>query len=228
MGKLDLTIVRKNISRHRSPDLEYRLKKIREELGEKIFTTFVQRNKFDYKLYAYARENLCNAKIISETDNSPIEKPIIIESERKAKITKSKLLDYATDKPVIIARPGQRVIVTIYTKTKCIIKNPIIGLSVRDSRQNLIFEMNNLQAEIEISQLKLDKQNVYEFMFSIPQLNGGIYTITLALAEGNQDKHITICEQLDAIIFLVPILRTIPSSGIIDILEYTITSNTQS
>jgi len=222
---LDLAFERQNVTPNRPSKLEYRLEEIKKELGKTIVDIFVQRNKFDYKLYKYAKEILCNAKTFHQGNNQRIERPTALKVQgksKKVKITASKLEAPVTGQPLTIIWPKQEVVVAIHIESYAAITEPIIGLSVKNNRQVVIFEMNNLQAEITIPSTKAGQKNIYKFMFHMPPLNVGTYTISTAFAEGSLQTHNILCERRDAIIFLVSNSRDVQSSGILFVQHYSI------
>lgn len=148
------------------------------------------------------QEESIQKRELKERRNIPmVPAEIVIKGSGDAKITHAALFDENTE-PIELVEPGQNVsfisCVEFYKK----IERPLYGLSIRDRLGNDIIAINS---EMLHMQLPEEDGNVeYKLDFTVPQLNKGTYTISVAVANGFQDDHIQLCWLDDVWIFKVP------------------------
>jgi len=85
---------------------------------------------------------------------------------------------------------GDRVRLAVTATSEQEIISPIIGFSWKDSRGQEIFGSNTLAALSDSEILLAGDQMYVEFLFALPILCSGVYTITVAISEGDQFDHI--------------------------------------
>lgn len=147
------------------------------------------------------QEESIQKRELKERRNIPmVPAEIVIKGSGDAKITHAALFDENTE-PIELVEPGQNVsfisCVEFYKK----IERPLYGLSIRDRLGNDIIAINS---EMLHMQLPEEDGNVeYKLDFTVPQLNKGTYTISVAVANGFQDDHIQLCWLDDVWIFKV-------------------------
>lgn len=81
------------------------------------------------------------------------------------------------------------------------IANPILGIAVKDRLGNDVIGINTQTLNINLP-MAVRKQR-YIMEFRMPELNQGVYTVTIAVASGYQQDHIQLCWADDALIFRV-------------------------
>lgn len=124
-----------------------------------------------------------------------------------------------------IVHQGQRVEVTIAIKTKDTIDKPIVGITITDSNQQIVVAMNSLYSSEKIYPLKEHSEITYHFLFTMPPLNSGSYTVTPAFASGTQEEHTILAEINDAILFFVPRMIKQRMPGFLHINDYRVTTD---
>lgn len=95
-------------------------------------------------------------------------------------------------------------------KVKCIVRveffheasRPILGLAIQDRLGNEVIGLNSETLGVELP--RAGKRQEYVVNFTIPELNRGEYTITIAIANGYQEDHVQMCWLDDALVFRIP------------------------
>ncbi len=95
-------------------------------------------------------------------------------------------------------------------KVKCIVRvkfhekasHPILGLAIRDRLGNDVIAINTQTLKIDLP--VGEGMQEYEMNFTMPELNHGQYTVTIAIANGFQDDHVQLCWADDALLFQIP------------------------
>ena len=87
-------------------------------------------------------------------------------------------------------RQGELVRLTVTAVCEQDIANPILGFSWKDARGQEIFGSNTLAALSDSETLLAGDRFDAEFRFALPALRAGLYTITVAMAEGDQFDHV--------------------------------------
>ena len=107
-------------------------------------------------------------------------------------------------KPLSWVVGGERVCLTVVCESKIDLTNPIVGFMVKDRLGQTIFADNTYLtyqgSDIFIAQGKRFRAS---FLFIMPVLPTGDYTVAVSLAEGSQDEHIQLDWLHDAMSFKV-------------------------
>lgn len=110
----------------------------------------------------------------------------------------------ANNQETRILKQGQSVSVLIAVNFSKNTNNPIIGITVKDSFENIIFGMNTNYYSNQVKVTTGEYTTFYCFQFIVPPLNQGSYSITPAIAVGTQEQHSVLDVADDAIIFFIP------------------------
>lgn len=155
----------------------------------------------DSKLSKTEDVNTTTDNVIKDLNLCHIEEQLEVYGDKKALIIGIGLFDSNTNKNVEFIYPKDKIKVVIRVKYNEDLISPIVGFTVNDRLGNIIFQTNSnvLNQKIEITKLVCD----YCFEFSVPELNGGTYTVSPAIASGTQDNHIQHNWVHDAIAFNV-------------------------
>ena len=85
---------------------------------------------------------------------------------------------------------GNIIRLVITAKTLKEIERPIMGFIIKDSKgQEIIGDNTRNKLPISYSKVKANKIIKSEFIFTIPLLKQGDYSITVSLAAGDQENH---------------------------------------
>lgn len=118
-----------------------------------------------------------------------------------AEITACGLFDVCGE-IVEIAEPGESYTFAMRVKFKQNIGSWIPGISIKNRLGSDIFGINsfmvNTNADVECDECE------YRFIFKLPEMNAGQYTISPAIASGTYTDHVQHCWLHDAWIFRVP------------------------
>ena len=109
--------------------------------------------------------------------------------------------DARTGQPLEIVEPGQEVVFAAHARFLSRQSSPLIGLAIRDRLGTEIIGMNSctLEKELPVGEGEFE----YRFSFTIPQLNKGEYTVTVAIANGVQEDHVQLCWLDDVWVFTI-------------------------
>lgn len=102
---------------------------------------------------------------------------------------------------VEFAEPGEEYIFAVKVKLKKKLKNLIIGLTFKNRLGADVFGINSFVIDKSADTKELE--NEYRFIFKMPMLNEGKYTISPAVACGTFSNHIQLCWIHDAWVFEV-------------------------
>lgn len=114
------------------------------------------------------------------------------------------LFEQETGEQLRTVQHGQRVEVIVAVEVKGEIPEPIIGITVTNDNQDIVFAMNSLYSPGGITSLSVGKDMTFSFLFTMPPLNSGSYTITPAFASGTQEEHNLVAAVKNAALFFVP------------------------
>lgn len=135
------------------------------------------------------------------------------------------LFNQETGDELHIVHHGQRVEVIIAIEANKPIEKPIVGITVTDDNQSIVFSMNSLYTSVCIHSIKERGKKIYSFLFTIPPLNSGSYTITPAFASGTQEEHTMLSTATDAILFFIPRMIKQRMPGFLYLNDYQVTTN---
>ena len=112
----------------------------------------------------------------------------------KAHILSASLLEAESQQPLLCGRGGERVILQINAKADEDIEKPIVGFILKNAKGVTLLGDNTLNSKESLlgtnpPSIKAGDEYRTEFEFTLPLLQKGQYSITLSLAEGNQDEH---------------------------------------
>ena len=111
---------------------------------------------------------------------------------------------------------GELVVLRVNAVAHATIKSPIIGFYVKDRLGQALFGDNTYLSYMDSPVLCEDTECLSaEFIFQMPRLSLGDYSIAVALADGSQEEHVQHHWVHDAIAFRSE--STSVSSGIIGI-----------
>jgi lipopolysaccharide transport system ATP-binding protein len=111
---------------------------------------------------------------------------------------------------------GERVILSVYSITHQELNSPIIGFYIKDRLGQTLFGDNTYLTYMDSPNfINAETRFTASFSFNMPLLPSGDYSITVALANGNQELHVQHHWIHDAIIFKSH--STSVSTGIIGI-----------
>ena len=131
----------------------------------------------------------------------------------------------ANNNPVYIVKQGQSVMVLLAITIKKNIIKPILGITVKDRLDNIIFGINTNYSSNKIEVLSGNCTNFYCFQFVVPPLNQGSYSITPAIAAGTQEHHIVIDIVDAAVLFFIPAMITPRLPGVLCIQDFRFSSH---
>lgn len=106
------------------------------------------------------------------------------------------------DEPIDQIQPGQNVTCIIRVAFKKRIIHPIIGLAVRDRLGNEAIGINSQTLGVELP--VAEGKEEYRITFRMPEFNKGIYTISIAIADGYQLDHVQMCWLDDVLVYRIP------------------------
>lgn len=92
------------------------------------------------------------------------------------------------------------------------ITDAIVGFTFKDKLGTILFQLNTFVMEKEL-RLEEDKTYIFQFVFTLPKLIDGYYTISPAIASGSQAYHIQHCWIFDAMVIQVLNKRDINLEG---------------
>lgn len=67
---------------------------------------------------------------------------------------------------------------------------PLYGLLLKDSYGNQMLSINTAVYEFPTAPRRAGERVVFRFVFAMPLLRNGEYTMSAAIAEGTQDSHV--------------------------------------
>ncbi len=114
------------------------------------------------------------------------------------------LFDYATKESLIVVRHGQKIQIILLIKANEQINQPIVGITIKNGIHDIMFEMNSFFNKEKLDSPEIGIPYSYSFIFKMPVLNSGIYSITPAFVSGSQNDNVPLSCINDAIVFIVP------------------------
>ncbi len=98
---------------------------------------------------------------------------------RKGESTRAEVLD-----------GGEYVVFRMEVLFKRDVPDPLYGLLLKDSYGNQMLSINTAVYEFAVAPRKAGDRAVFSFVFQMPLLRNGEYTMSAAIAEGTQDNHV--------------------------------------
>ncbi len=135
-----------------------------------------------------------------KTDIPLIMEEIVPKGNGDAAVTRCALFNEGM-KVLELVEPGQMVSFISHIEFYKEIERPLYGLTIRDRLGNEIVSLNSEMMNIQLPKGKGKLE--YQLKFRIPPLNKGIYTISVAVANGYQEDHVQLCWLDDVWIFRV-------------------------
>ncbi|MDA9149320.1 ABC transporter ATP-binding protein [Synechococcus sp. AH-229-G18] len=123
----------------------------------------------------------------------------------KARIVSARLLEANSRKPLLCGQGGERIILEINAKAEEAIEKPVVGFILKNAQGMTLLGDNTLNSKKSLlgeTTKSLEAGDYYctEFEFTLPLLQKGQYSFTLALAEGNRIDHDQLQWMNDALI----------------------------
>ena len=134
------------------------------------------------------------------------------------------LFEQETGTHLQTVRHGQQVEVLVAVEVKGEIPAPIVGITVSNDNQDIVFAMNSLYSTGGVTALSVGKDMKFSFLFTMPPLNSGSYTISPAVASGTQEEHTLLSTVKDAVLFFVPKMIGLRMPGFLYLNEYSLQS----
>lgn len=130
----------------------------------------------------------------------PVPDTIVAKGNGKARILQSALLDEA-DNIKDIVEPGSTVRVVSRVAFNEHIERPLYGITLYDRLGNIMFSLNTEMIDVQLP--PQSGEAIYDLEFTMPELNRGEYTISVAVANGFQADHVQLCWLDDLLTFRV-------------------------
>lgn len=131
----------------------------------------------------------------------PVANGIIAKGNGEAAILNCGLFD-KNMKILDIVEPGQEVSFVIHVHFFKEIDRPLYGLTIRDRLGNEISSINSEMLDVQLP--KANGRIEYQLKFQLPSLNKGVYTMSVAVANGYQEEHVQLCWLDDVWVFRIP------------------------
>ena len=110
-------------------------------------------------------------------------------------------LTHPDGEPLLWLRGGEAVRLLVRARAHVDVDSPIVGFIVKDRLGQPLTGTNTMTALADMPSLRPSQFLDVEFLFQLPFLASGRYSITVALATGTLDNHIQLHWIHDAIIF---------------------------
>ena len=137
--------------------------------------------------------------------NMSVEVPEVVSTIKpkgngQAKIYQCGLYN-SKDEIVDYVEPGEKVKCIVRVEFQENVPRPILGLAIRDRLGNDIIAINSETLGIDLPYASGKRE--YIVNFTIPELNKGEYTVTIAIANGYQADHVQMCWLDDALVYRI-------------------------
>ena len=130
----------------------------------------------------------------------PVPEGIAAKGNGKASIIRSALLDGENNIKEIV-EPGTTVRVVSRVVFHERTERPLYGITLYDRLGNIMFSLNTEMIDVQLP--PQDGEVEYALEFTMPELNQGEYTISVAVANGFQADHVQLCWLDDLLTFRV-------------------------
>ncbi len=106
------------------------------------------------------------------------------------RVTISRVALFSRDRgPVEAVYGGEAVVFYLWLESSQDIEKPIVGFLVRNKLGIDIFAFNNISLETDLPPLRAGENYLVEFEFVWPAIAADDYAVSIAVAEGDQEKH---------------------------------------
>lgn len=162
-----------------------------------------------------SKANLENQKIEENTKETyefeAIPKDVDVMGDDKAEFLGMLCMDEEGKKASIVDADS-RIKLCFKAHIREEITDAIVGFTFKDKLGTILFQLNTFVMEKEL-RLEEDKTYIFQFVFTLPKLIDGYYTISPAIASGSQAYHIQHCWIFDAMVIQVLNKRDINLEG---------------
>lgn len=110
-----------------------------------------------------------------------------------------RLLD-AQERLISYVRPGQKVILDMKVKTGDVVESPIFGFVIKDRLGNELVVTNTAIDNWNVPVLEKDKEYMFQWKFTFPEIHADEYPVDVALANGTYQVHDQVHFVSDALI----------------------------
>ncbi|MCS1394246.1 ABC transporter ATP-binding protein [Lysinibacillus boronitolerans] len=147
-------------------------------------------------------------EIVEENDDAtdleidPINNSVQVFGDNKAMIKGISMFN-SEQKKIYQAKTGDKITISIQVSYQEILENPIIGFTIKDRVGNIVTQTNTFILKQNMRNTSINKIYRYDFKFIVPPLKRGAYTVSPAVASGNQIEHTQHCWIHDALIIKV-------------------------
>lgn len=132
----------------------------------------------------------------------PIDSSVQVFGDNKAKIMGMSMFN-EEQKKIYQAKTRDKVTISIQVSYQEIMENPIIGFTIKDRIGNIVTQTNTFILKQKLRNTSINKVYRYNFEFVVPPLKRGTYTVSPAVASGNQIEHTQHCWVHDALIIKI-------------------------
>lgn len=175
----------------------------------KEFRAYMIEAKFTSKANLENQEIEENAKETYEFEAIP--KDVDVMGDDKAEFLGMLCMDEEGKKASIVDADS-RIKLCFKAHIREEITDAIVGFTFKDKLGTILFQLNTFVMEKEL-RLEEDKTYIFQFVFTLPKLIDGYYTISPAIASGSQAYHIQHCWIFDAMVIQVLNKRDINLEG---------------
>ena len=143
----------------------------------------------DYRLEAI--KEIRPKNYIANLDLNIIDSRVRSEYGEGAEIERVAIKDASDERNIKYIRGGEIIKLIIDAKLKKEINRPIVGFILKDSKGQTIMGDNTYNHDCPMFGKKIEKGTTLsaEFLFTVPLLKKGKYSITVAIANGDQEIH---------------------------------------
>lgn len=113
---------------------------------------------------------------------------------------------------------NEKISLHVCAKTDIDVEQPIVGFQVKDRLGQIIFGQNTFST-YKNDPLVFEKENIIHavFTFTMPIMQGGAYSIAIAIANGTQENHVQLHWLHDGLVFEMHPDPNYHVSGLIDV-----------
>jgi ABC-type polysaccharide/polyol phosphate transport system ATPase subunit len=130
----------------------------------------------------------------------PLDGNLDMHGDHRAIITGISIADYLSQENISILSAGQKVSLSIGVKFLEDMDSPIVGFSIKDRLGNITTQTNSYVLNNTMDSVPKDFEVVFQFTFTVPTISDGYYSISPAVASGNQSDHVQHCWVHDALV----------------------------
>ncbi|MDD1505869.1 ABC transporter ATP-binding protein [Lysinibacillus sp. CNPSo 3705] len=150
----------------------------------------------DYTEFIEAEDEALDLEI------DPIDSSVQVFGDNKAKIKGISMFNEKQMK-IYQTKTGNKIMISIQVSYQEVIDSPIIGFTIKDRIGNIVTQTNTFILKQKMRNTQINKVYRYNFEFIVPSLKRGTYTVSPAVASGNQVEHTQHCWIHDALIIKI-------------------------